>query len=99
MEKSTDENVTNNEIASIHKYVNEVKRDKEVGIQYMKSWEYEQMIREESRKEGIEAGIEAGQKRINALNCKLAEAGRYDDIIHASSDTEYQKKQLKEFDL
>lgn len=48
MESSTTDNVTNQDIASIQKLVEKVKRKKEVGINYMKSWEMEA----EARKQG-----------------------------------------------
>lgn len=62
MENSTIENVTNQEIASIHEYINEVKHDKEVGIQYMKTWEREDRIRRESMEKGREEGKKEGKK-------------------------------------
>lgn len=106
IENSVAENVTNPEIAAIHNYVNEVKRDRKAGIQYMKSWEHDKMMRDEGREEGREEGKRLGlaeaQKqidRINALNQKLAEDGRMEDIIMASSNKEYQKKLLVEFGL
>lgn len=61
MENSIAENVTNEQIQAIHNYVGEVKRDKEVEIQYMKSWEYEQMIREEAVAEGLAEGRAKGR--------------------------------------
>ena len=48
IEKTTDNNVTNQDIASIQQLVERVKRKKEVGISYMKSWEIEKMIRDEA---------------------------------------------------
>ena len=56
MEKTTDENVTNQNIKSLHQLVCKVKGRREVGISYMKSWEYEQMCRDEAREEGLEEG-------------------------------------------
>lgn len=50
MENSIAENVTNQNIEAIHNYVKRVKDDKEVGIQYMKSWEWEQLIEETVKK-------------------------------------------------
>jgi predicted transposase/invertase (TIGR01784 family) len=94
IENSIVTNVTNQNIAAIHQYVSNVKHDREVGVQYMKSWEYEQMIRDESLAEGLAEG----QKQINILNQKLANAGRMDDIIKAASDREYQKQLLAEFE-
>ena len=61
IENSTAENVTNETLSKLDSYVKEVKQDKEVGIQYMKSWERERMIREEARREGRREGEEAGK--------------------------------------
>ena len=67
IENSVVDNVTNEELATIHEYVNEVKHDKEVGIQYMKSWEHDAMMRAEGRAEGIEEGRAEGKTYIVAL--------------------------------
>lgn len=91
IEKSTEDNVTDSNIAKIHNLVNIVKHDKEVGINYMKSWEREQLIRKE--------GLSEGQERINQLNLKLMESSRTDDIIRAARDREFQNRLLKEFGL
>ncbi|WP_455436797.1 Rpn family recombination-promoting nuclease/putative transposase [Hungatella hathewayi] len=91
MEKSTEDNVTDDNIAKSHNLVNKVKRDKEVGINYMKSWEREQFIRRE--------GLNDGQERINRLNRKLIEASRTEDMIRAAKDKEFQNKLLEEFGI
>lgn len=91
IENSTDDNVTDENIAKIHGFVDKVKRDKEVGINYMKSWEREQMI----HKEGLEEGLE----RVNQLNLKLIEASRTEDMIRAARDREFQEKLFEEFGL
>lgn len=57
----------------------------------MKSWEIEQMAREEGQKEG--------KNQINQLIILLAEAGRTEDIIKAAVDTDYQDVLLAEFGL
>ena len=44
IENSIAENVTDTNIQAIHNYVSEVKQDREVGVQYMKSWEREALI-------------------------------------------------------
>lgn len=52
----------------IHKFVNEIRHDEEVGVSYMKSWEMEEMLKEEGREEGIRQGIEQGlEQGIKAL--------------------------------
>lgn len=91
IENSTDDNVTDENIAKIHGFVDKVKRDKEVGINYMKSWEREQIIREEGLKEGLE--------RVNQLNLKLIEVSRTEDMIRAAQDRAFQEKLFEEFGL
>lgn len=54
MADSNVEHVTNQDIETIHRTVSKVRRDKEVSIGYMKSWEIEAMRREEGREEGRE---------------------------------------------
>lgn len=56
IEKTTDDNVTNQNIANVHKLVQKIKRDRKVGISYMKTWERENMARDEGRIEGKTEG-------------------------------------------
>lgn len=51
--------MTNRDIDTIHHLVKKVKSRKEVGINYMKSWELERIYREEGRQEGREEVIQA----------------------------------------
>lgn len=60
IEETTVDNVTNQDIDTIHQLVNRVKRRKEVGIEYMKSWEHDRIIRDEGWREGKQEGIEQG---------------------------------------
>ena len=115
MENSIAENVTNADIQAIHEQVDAVKRDKEVGVQYMKSWEREMLIREEGkvegreegrvegREEGREEGKEMGKqeerRRLNTLILRLTEDDRADDIVKAAQDEDYQKQLLEEYGL
>ena len=95
IEKSTDDNVTNSDIASIQELVNKVKLKKEVGINYMKSWEVEYI----ARKEGFNEGHQNMQEKMNQLTLRLAHAGRMDDIVKAAGDKTYQEKLFQEFNL
>lgn len=95
IEKTTNNNVTNQDIESIQQLVERVKRKKEVGINYMKSWEVDKMVREE----GYAEGYDNGQDRVNLLNIRLSEAGRTDDIVKAALDKAYQKSLFEEFQL
>ncbi|MBD5394933.1 MAG: hypothetical protein HDR71_11820 [Lachnospiraceae bacterium] len=103
IEKTTNNNVTNQDIESIQQLVERVKRKKEVGINYMKSWEIEKMVREEGYAEGYDGGYskgyDSGQDRVNLLNARLSEAGRMADIVKAALDKEYQESLFEEFHL
>ena len=99
IEKTTNNNVVNQDIASIQQLVDRVKRKKEVNVSYMKSWEIEKMVHKQGYNEGYDGGRQNGQKRVNTLIIKLSEAGRTDDIIKAAGDREYQEKLFEEFGL
>ena len=69
------QNVTNDKIAKIHTIASEIKEDEEVKKGYMKSWEYEQLIREEERENGLLTGKEIGkeigkEKKLIEFVCK-----------------------------
>ena len=83
IEKTTDENVANKDIETIHRFVKKLKLSAEVGINYMKSWEREKMIRDEGIKEGIEQGI-----RILVQTCK--ELGMTRSEVLDKIETKYQ---------
>ena len=103
IEKSTNDNVTNQDIASISELVNKVKHKKEVGINYMKSWEIEALARKEAFADGFSEGTSKGsremQDKVNQLNLQLAKAGRTEDIIKSAGDKAYQEELFKKFDL
>lgn len=98
IEETTASNVTNQDIASIHKLVTKAKCSKEVGINYMKSWVREKMIRDEERREGREEGLKQ-LDLMNQLNIRLAEAGRMEDIVKAAKDPVYKEALFQEFCL
>lgn len=56
IEKTTTDNITNQNIDTVHHFVEKVKQRKEVGINYMKSWELEKMWRTDGLEEGLEQG-------------------------------------------
>ena len=60
IEETTEQNITNPDIAAIHEAVSQAKQSREVGINYMKSWEWEDMIRKEATAEGLAEGREKG---------------------------------------
>lgn len=99
IEESTEKNVTNRDIASIQQFVNKVKRKKEVGINYMKSWEIEREILKQGHKEGLEEGRRNGAEMMSQLIIRLTEAGRTEDITKVLHDAEYRDQLFEEFDL
>ena len=56
IEETTEQNITNPDIAAIHEAVSQAKQRRAVGINYMKSWECEDMIRKEATAEGLAEG-------------------------------------------
>lgn len=84
IENTTDENVANRDIENIHKLVRKLKQDKEVGINYMKSWEREKMIRDEGVQEGIQQGIQEGMRqgiKILIQTCKEFGSSKEDTVV------------------
>lgn len=67
--ESKEENAVSEELKELHRYVTRIKRRKEVGVRYMKSWELEKMWRKEAREEGREEGRKEGigQGRVDTL--------------------------------
>ena len=57
----------------------------------MQSWEEKILIKQEGERIGLE--------RINRLNQKLIEQGRFDDLMKATTDSNYQERLLKEFQI
>lgn len=62
MEHSTSENACNGLLREIHSMVSKVKSDKEVSIEYMKTFEREKMIYNDGVKDGREQGLEQGRE-------------------------------------
>ena len=94
MEHSTDEvsEICKSErIQKMHRRICQVKASEKTEVKYMQSWEEKILIKQ--------AGERIGLERINRLNQKLIEQGRFDDLTKATSDSNYQKKLLKEFKI
>ena len=94
MEHSTDEvsEVCKSErIQKMHIRICQIKASEKTEVKYMQTWEEKILIKQEGERIGLE--------RINRLNQKLIEQGRFDDLTKAVSDSVYQKKLLKEFGL
>ena len=58
MEHSSVENASTENLKKLHRMVTAVKRDGEVGLAYMKSFEREERIRKQGLKEGLQEGKE-----------------------------------------
>lgn len=86
IEESVDRNVTNPEIAHIQRLVKKVKESKEVGINYMKTWEREKMIREEGKAEGKE-------RMIKTFVLAYAQEGKSEEEVIGALIKYFQLKQ------
>ena len=90
-EDTTEANASNDSLKEIQSMVETVKRDKEVSIGYMKTFEMEQLLLDQGRKEGRKEGREEGRKeerantererRIAARERKRAEAAEEENRL------------------
>ena len=78
IEETTEQNITNPDIAAIHEAVSQAKQSRAVGINYMKSWECEDMIRKEATAEGL---AEGQKKAIRHFVESLLKRGFSDEEI------------------
>lgn len=53
IENTNEKNAVNSALKDIHHGVNRIKSDGEVGVRYMKSWEIEEIARQEGHKAGV----------------------------------------------
>ena len=98
MERSTDEvsrACGSKRIQEMHRRICQIKASEKTEVKYMQSWEEKILIKQE----GIAEGERIALERINRLNQKLIEQGRFDDLTKAASDKVYQEKLLKEFEI
>lgn len=104
--KSTAANAVNENLQTIHRYVERVKHNREAGAAYMRTREWiteaidlgwEHGV-ERGREEGIKQGIKE-KERINQLTILLINQGRQADLLRAAQDQEYQQELLEEFKL
>ena len=54
---------------------------------------------EKAVEEAVEERAESQRKQMNALNLKLIELGRIEDVVKAAKDDAYQRKLLAEFNI
>lgn len=82
MEHSNRENAITEELKEIHKMILAVKRDKKVGLTYMKSYEIDRMLLEQGRVEGKKEGKQEGIKEgIKAFIRDNIEEGKTEKVI------------------
>ena len=54
---------------------------------------------EQSRKDGLEEGIEKGRNNVNTLILFLLQNNRLEDLRRAAEDADYQNRLFEEFGL
>ena len=100
MENTTEENAVNDSLKSIQQMVNLVKHDKEVSLNYMKTFEWEQMLIKQGQEQGRMQGRLQGQllEQANTERERIRadhEAARAD---HAERELILLKKKLAELE-
>lgn len=96
-ENSTEDNVTTEELSDLHNYVKSIKKKREVGVRYMKSWERDRMMQDMGWENGKAEGEILGIDKVNLLNCRLIHDHRTEDMFRAAQDNEFQKELMKEY--
>ena len=91
LETTTLDNADSEALKNIHKFVEEIRHDEEVGVSYMKACEMEKMYREEGRMEGEDA--------FATLTEKLLQESRTEDLLKAANNREYRKVLYQEFGI
>lgn len=88
IEDTNVENITNEDIHTIHEFVEKAKHRKEVGVQYMRLWEETERVRKEAIAEGrVEGFAEAQEEGIRALIETCQELGLVkEDIVNRIVD-------------
>lgn len=99
IEDSRLDNVTNQEIAEIHTIISEIKADEAVRSGYMKSWEIEEMIRQEAHAEGHSEGRAEGEHRPLSLMQKLILDGRTKDVESITANSACLEELYEEYHL
>jgi len=102
-------------ILRMHKHVESLKNNEELGVRYMREWEEKLFAKQEAREEGLREGrlegiregklegrLEGrleGQEQLSTLIKKLLLENRIDDIKKVTESSEYREKLLKEYGL
>lgn len=76
IERSTEENIINQDIKRVDELVRRIKKSREVDIKYMKSWEWEEYIKKTATAEGRAKGLEEGREEGRFLAyCEVVQEG------------------------
>ena len=97
MEDTREECAVNEPLRKIHDMVKEVKRGREVALEYMKVFEWEAMIKRDAREEGLKEGREEGREegRREELANTQRERDRADAAEKRAEEAEMEVRQLR----
>ena len=98
MENTNQSNAINEDLREIQLMVDQVKHDGEVSLQYMKSFEHDQMMYEH----GHEQGRKEEQKNTEQereLTRHLLDDQRFDDMKHALDDPAFREQLMQEYHI
>lgn len=87
MEDTCEENAVNPSLKRIHQMVGQVKEDREVALEYMKSWEKERLIRQE----GLEQGRAEERRETEKQRLRAEEAGQRAEEEKQRAEEEQQR--------
>lgn len=98
LEKSSEQNATNDDLRTIHRMLEDIRRNDEIGVKYMQAWDREMHFREEGYRDGVEDGKEIGQDSFAALVSWLLGENRLADVWAATEDPARRKELFGEYE-
>ena len=88
MEKTRRENAVNEDLKIIQNMVDEIKKNQEVSIEYMKIHEREEMLQRIARREGHREGHREGEHDLTKIVIRISEGATKEQLIDEGVDKE-----------
>lgn len=99
MKTSIRENAVDPELKKLHSSVEQVKKNKEIGVKYMRMQEVMRQMQRQSMEEGLREGLEKGEKRYSVLVSILLKEKKYSELERTSEDKEYREELYRKYQI
>ena len=96
---SSEENATDNELQQLHASVEHLRKNREIGVKYMRMQDFLRYERLDARREGFEEGRQEEREKMSQLTRVLLEEKRYDDLKRATEDEAYCQELFRQYGI